>query len=231
MKRRCTPESIGSRPRAAVARPLLVAALALILAAGAGAAPQVKVLGLFKDKAIVEIDGQQEVLTTSKPGKSGARLLSATSEEAVIEIDGVEQRYRLGQHIGTQFKEAGPSASVRIYPDGTGMYLANGSINGFPVRFLVDTGATNVAMNRNEAKRLGLDYRVDGRPGITQTASGVAKTYSVTLKRVTVGDVTLTDVAATVVDGDYPLDVLLGNSFLGRLAMVRDGRVMELRKP
>ena len=85
-------------------------------------------------------------------------------------------------------------------------------------------------MNRNEARRLGIDYLVEGDPGRARTASGVVNTYRIRLKSVRVGDITLRDVAASVVDGDFPADVLLGNTFLNRLELRREGKILELRK-
>lgn len=198
----------------------------------AQAIESIRVVGLFTNKAIVEIDGQRQLLTVGKRNKSGVKLISADSEQAVIEIDGVRESYKLGTQtaLGTQFETPGATASVQIFPDIAGMYSVNGSIEGFQVRFLVDTGATLVSMNRNEAKRIGLDYKMKGMEGQASTASGVARAYYLTLKRVKVGDIELRDVAAAVIDSDHPDVVLLGNSFLGRLDMLRDGQIMELRK-
>ena len=119
---------------------------------------------------------------------------------------------------------------VQIWPDAYGMYSIIGNINSYPVTFLVDTGATLIAMNKNEARRLGLDYLVIGTPSQASTASGVVNTYHIKLKKVRVGDITLTGVDATVIDGNFPTEVLLGNSFLNRLDMRRDGKMLELKQ-
>jgi aspartyl protease family protein len=198
----------------------------------AQAVESIKVVGLFTNKAIVEIDGKRRVLAVGKENRFGVRLILADSQAAVIEIDGERKRYTLGTHtaIGTNYTEPGARATVRVFPDPTGMYTINGSIQGFPVRFLIDTGATLIAINRNQAKRIGLNYKVDGQIGQAATASGTVKAYYLTLKRVKVGDIELRDVPATVLDGDHPQLALLGNSFLGRLDMQRDGQIMELRQ-
>ena len=194
------------------------------------AVDKITVLGLFKDKAIVNIDGKQRVIRAGETTPEGVLLISANSEQAVIEIDGNTATYKLGSHIGTQYAKPAEGTAVQIWPDASGMYNAVGSINGYPVDFLVDTGATLIAMNRNQARRLGIDYLVDGKPSYAATASGVVATYQVRLKRVRVGDIELTDVEASVIDGDFPLEVLLGNSFLNRLQMTRQGKMLELRK-
>ena len=193
-------------------------------------AEQIVILGLFKNKVIAEIDGKRRVLTVDAESPDGVKLIKANSAEAFIEINGERNRYTLGSHIASSFRGPEPGASVQIWPDTQGMYLVAGNINGFAVRFLVDTGATLIAMNRNEAKRMGIDYKLDGIEGATATASGTAKAYYLKLDRVRVGDITLRDVRAAVIDGDYPLEVLLGNSFLSRLDLQRDGVMMELRQ-
>ena len=75
-----------------------------------------------------------------------------------------------------------------------------------------------------------LYYERVGTPSRANTANGPVSTYEVTLKRVRIGAIELRDVAGTVVDGDSPTRVLLGNSFLNRLDMSRDGSVLELRQ-
>src|SRR4051812_2537694 len=69
----------------------------------------------------------------------------------------------------------------------------------FPIKFLVDTGASTVAMNKHQAKRLGLDYKLDSVEGQASTASGIARAYYLTLKRVRVGEIELKEVPAVVV--------------------------------
>jgi aspartyl protease family protein len=196
----------------------------------ASAAPKVAVVGLFKDKAILTIDGKQIVLRAGQTSPEGVTLVSANSEQAVLEIDGTQSAYQLGTHIGTQYAKPAVGPSVQIWPDGGGMYNVVGSINGYPVNFVVDSGATLVAMNRNQARRLGIDYRVEGTPGQSTTASGVVDSYYLVLDRVKVGDISLSDVDAAVIDADFPVEVLLGNSFLNRLEMRREGQMLELRK-
>ena len=109
-----------------------------------------------------------------------------------------------------------------------GHFQAAGSINGKPVNFMVDTGATIVALSQAEANRIGLDWK-RGRPGLSQTANGTVPVYNVNLGAVRVGDVQISNVAAVVVPAEMPL-VLLGNSFLNHFNMRRDNDVMRLEK-
>ncbi len=194
------------------------------------AADNITILGLFRDRAIVEIDGRKHTLAAGETYENGIRLISADSESAVLEINGVRRTYELGDHIGARYTAATSRNVVTIAPDRQGMYYANGSINGFQVRFVVDTGATLIAMNRNQARRLGLQYRLEGERGTSSTASGIAPIYIITLDRIRVGDIELRDVKAAVHDSDFPRTILLGNSFLGKVSIKREGRLLELHQ-
>jgi len=110
------------------------------------------------------------------------------------------------------------------------MYATVGSINGLPVSLIVDTGATQVAMNAAAARRLGIDYRVVGTPAAITTASRVERAWSVTLETVKVGNILLRNVQGVVLEGGQPEQVLLGMSYLGRLEISNDGQVMTLHK-
>lgn len=194
------------------------------------AANNLQIVGLFKDQAVVVIDGKQRVLKAGEKPIGGVKLISSTSREALLEIDGKPTRLRLGNHIGNRYAARPEPPTVRIWSNGSGMFTTIGSINGYPVKFLVDTGATMVAMNGSQAKRLGLDFELDGEPQWVTTASGVEKAYRVTLDRIKVGDIELTNIDSAVLDGDFPTQVLLGMSFLSRLEMQRDGTLLQLRK-
>jgi aspartyl protease family protein len=107
-----------------------------------------------------------------------------------------------------------------------GHFTPGGAINGRPVRFMVDTGATLVALGRDEATRLGLDLS-GARAGISQTANGPVPVQVVVLDRVRVGEVEVTQVGAVVMPQPMPY-VLLGNSFLTRFQMRRDNDILRL---
>lgn len=108
------------------------------------------------------------------------------------------------------------------------MYITTGSINKFSVRFMVDTGATWVAMSTADAKRIGINY-YRGTTGYAGTASGTTKIYKVNLDTVKVGNIVLHNVAAAVIPR-LSGPILLGNSFLKRVEIQRSKRVMILKK-
>ena len=85
-------------------------------------------------------------------------------------------------------------------------------------------------MNRNQASRIGLDYRLEGKKSLSSTASGLARIYLIKLDKVKVGDIELTDVPAAVHDGDYPKEILLGNSFLKDVDLTRNGALLKMEK-
>ena len=186
--------------------------------------------GLFKNKAIVTIDGKQRVLKTGKTSPEGVLLIESNSKQAIIEINGQQETYTLGNHIGGNFAAPTDGKKLIITPDSQGMYNISGSINGSHVPFIVDTGATLVSMNSNIAKKLGIDYKLNGKKALSSTASGTSKIYIVKLKNVRVGDIELHNVEGAVHEGSFPVITLLGMSFLGKLDMKREGRIMELQK-
>ncbi len=207
---------------------IMVLVLASLLGVAAPAhAANITVVGLFKNKAIVLVDGNRHILAVGETSPEGARLISADSETAVLEADGHRNAYRLGSSQGARFTER-HRPTVTITPNRQGMFAVNGSINGQAVDFLVDTGATTVAMNQQQAQRLGLLYQ-EGRPTRVSTAAGPAVAFQVRLDRVRVGEIELAGVDAVVIEGDSPEQALLGMSFLGRLELHNEGRRLRLQ--
>lgn len=103
--------------------------------------------------------------------------------------------------------------------NGSGHFLADAEVNGTHVRFLVDTGASHVALTSFDAQRLGfdvdeLDYRVP-----YQTANGVAYAAPIRLQEISIGSVSVRDVQASVMKEGLTQS-LLGMSFLGELSAV-----------
>ena len=206
---------------------ILIAVLLCVHVATASAV-DITLQALFKDKAIFMIDGTRRVLSTGETSKEGVRLIATdtAAEEARVEIDGKREVVRLG--IVMSGFQPTKQASVTLWAGSGGHFYADGSINSLAVRFLVDTGATTIALSGDEAQRLGIDYRKNGHPGYANTAGGVVRAYSLKLDRVDVGPITLYNVDAGVVEGSYPREPLLGMSFLGQLNMRREGEKMEL---
>lgn len=108
-----------------------------------------------------------------------------------------------------------------------GHYVASGTINGQPVVFMLDTGATGVAIPEKIARQLGLR---GGRAVQTQTANGRAVSYAVTLDRVGLGSIELHEVRAAIAPGLQTEQVLLGMSFLKHIEFTQRGNTLILRQ-
>jgi len=209
-----------------LARPLFL--LLTMLPAVAGA-EDITLFALFKDKAILQVDGARRVLATGAESPEGVKLVSTDTqaEEAVVELKGKRETLRLGVVVSA-FQSAARE-SVTLFADKSGFFHAEGSINGASVTFLVDTGANTIAMNSATAKRAGINY-TKGRPGSARTASGYARIYGIKLDTVKIGEIVLRNVEAGVIDGPQPETPLLGMSFLNALEMKREGNKMELTR-
>lgn len=198
------------------------------LIAGLVQAADILVLGLFKDMAILRVDDKQYKLRTGEASPEGIKLIAADSEQAVLEINGQRETYSLGSHISSSF--TAPEKSGAIIRPINGMYQVSGFINRQPVNFLVDTGASSIAMNANQARKLGINFRYEGEEGYSSTASGYAKIYKLKLDSVQVGDIVVNNVEAAVLEGNFPTTALLGMSFLNRVNMKREGQLLMLEK-
>ena len=200
-----------------------------LYAAPSFAVDSLEVQGLFSGKAVVNIDGKMHILSVGETSPEGVRMISADSKSAVLEVDGKQKRYRLGNKITTSYKKP-ELVKEQIIANDYGMYLTYGHINGRSVKFLVDTGATTVALSARHAKSLGIPYRIDGAPTHTSTASGIAKAWRVSLKSVSVGRLKQNNVEAVVIDGNHPREILLGMTFLERTKVSKEGGKMIIEQ-
>ena len=206
---------------------LLCAALACT---GAASAQTVTLGGSLGDKAVLIIDGVPRTL--ARGASHGAvKLVSVSGSEAVVEVGNRRVALQLGGAqvtLGSAGGTGGGGDRIVMTAGSGGHFVTAGSINGQPVTFLVDTGATLVAMSQAEADRLGVRYR-DGERGMAQTANGLVPVHRARLQSVRIGDVQVFDVEATVVPMQMQ-QILLGNSFLVRFQMRRENDTMTLVK-
>ena len=199
----------------------------LLVSAHATASPRVQVVGLFPGAAVLNVDGQRKLVRVGQTGPGGVQVVSADSAGAVLRVEGVERHYPLSRELSGGYAEP-ERKQLSIAKGQGGHYWVAGSINGHPVQFLVDTGATSVAINENQARRLGIDYRVNGKQIVVGTASGTAKAWRVHLNSVKVGAINVMGVEAVVVEGSSPTEALLGMSFLGRVSWREDQGLLRL---
>lgn len=209
---------------------IILCAIAATMAFGLEAA-EIALVGVFPGKAVLSIDGGAP--RTLAPGQSvaGIKLLSVERDAAVVESAGKRERLLLGAQpftVGADSGEKSEQQRVTLVADGRGHFVTAGSVNGAPVTFLVDTGASAVALTTQQAVQAGIDYTA-GEPGYASTANGVVKTWRVTLDKVTVNGLTLRNVEGTILPANSSV-ALLGMSFLNRLSMSRDGNTMVLTR-
>lgn len=196
----------------------------------AAAATDVSVVGLSANKAVIMVNGgAPRAVEVGGKTPEGVKLVGVDSAGATVEVEAKRYRIPMGQGISSGGAGDSQASAATLTADGRGHFMTSGSINGAPVRFLVDTGATVVSMGAADAIRAGIDFRNKGEPAMTMTANGPAQVWRVKLRDVRVGDVVLSDVDGAVHSGDLPV-VLLGMSFLNRMEMKRDGSTMTLRK-
>ena len=183
--------------------------------------------------------------------RSNTVYATASNQEMLTSaLDGLVERFNLhGERLGevvagavlkhsrdfnltreyNQGGSAGPQAEQLSITRGIGNHFwVAGSLNSYPVQFLVDTGATSVAMNEGQARRLGIDYRVVGRPMVASTAGGNIRGWRIKLDRVKVGSIEVLGVEGVVLEGDAPTEVLLGMSFLSRVRWREENGVLLL---
>ena len=213
-------------------RRLLLAGVGLGLAdrAPAQATPQVQLAGLMGGKALLVIDGQPQMLAVGASAR-GIKLLSLDGDTAQIERAGVRLSLRVGASpaaVGAGLPKPGAAREIVLTAGPGGHFMTTGAINGQAVNFMVDTGATSVAMSQADAPRIGLDLR-SGQRGMASTANGTVPVVKVTLNSVRVGEIEVINVEAVVMPAQMP-HILLGNSFLTRFQMRRDNDVLRLEK-
>jgi aspartyl protease family protein len=116
------------------------------------------------------------------------------------------------------------ASTVEVPRSRDGHYYLTLKINGAPVDFVVDTGATQVVLSQDDARRIGIEPDALVYLGTANTANGTVRTASVSLDTVTLGEITDLGVRATVNGGQMD-GSLLGMSYLGlysRLAIESD---------
>jgi aspartyl protease family protein len=208
----------------------LLAAL-LALSVGAAAAQSVALQGMLGSKALLIIDGAAPKSVGPGETHKGVKVLSTLGDQAIVEIDGKKHTLRVGDAPASVGGGGGSSRGSKIVltAGSGGHFLTQGAINGRAVQFMVDTGATSIAMGVAEAERIGIDYK-KGQLGRGSTANGVVTVYHVKLGSVRIGDVEVYDVDASVLPANMG-HILLGNSFLTRFQMTRhnDQLVLERR--
>lgn len=213
---------------------LLSLAGVAVLAPPPATAQSVALRGVLGSKALLVIDGGTPRALAAGDSLQDVRVLQVSGDTAEVEIKGRRQTLRLGEapiSLGSRGAAAGDPALGRrvvLKADSRGHFIERGQINGKTMVYMVDTGASSVAIGRSDAERMGLPF-LKGQPVMMRTANGDAQGWSLRLDSVRVGDVEVFGVDAVVAPLAMPY-VLLGNSFLAHVQMTRQGSEMVLER-
>jgi aspartyl protease family protein len=207
-------------------RAAIILVLSCLATVAALASPPVEVLALFTDRAVLRASGAEHLLRVGETSPDGITLLAADAHGARVRFRGEEHRLTLSRHVSGTFRQA-ERQRVAIPPDALGQYRVRGAVNGTFVNFLIDTGASVVAMSSRHAQTLGLNLQ-GAQQGRVQTAQGTVNSYFVNLDEVVVGGISARNVQAAVIDGNYPVEILLGMSFLRQVGLEEQGGVLTL---
>ena len=205
-----------------------------VLAPPPATAQSVALSGVLGSKALLVIDGGTPRALAAGDRLQDVRVLQVSGDTAEVEIKGRRQTLRLGEapiSLGGRGAAAGDPALGRrvvLKADDRGHFIERGQINGKTMVYMVDTGASSVAIGRSDAERMGLPF-LKGQPVMMRTANGDAQGWSLRLDSVRVGDVEVFGVDAVVAPLAMPY-VLLGNSFLAHVQMTRQGSEMVLER-
>jgi aspartyl protease family protein len=209
---------------------LLAAGTLLCALATPAHAQSVAFSGMLGEKALLIIDGHATGVAVGATVQ-GVKLVKLDATTALVEAGGKTQTLRLGGAAVVAGDGGGDSGggSRIVLPAGSGGHYGGlATINGHSVQFMVDTGATTVAMGVDVAAMLGLDPG-SSTAGAAMTANGAVAVRKLTLNSVRVGDVTIYNVDAMVMPQTMPV-VLLGNSFLSHFQMHSDSSSLVLDK-
>ena len=140
--------------------------------------------------------------------------------------DVLEKQFNPNQRLDTQYSKA-VMREVVLQRNKFGHYVTSGTINGQPVTFMLDTGATGVAIPEAIARKLDIPR---GPPYRTQTANGISTSYAASLDSVAVGEIELRDVQAGIAPGLAMNQILLGMTFLKHIEFTQRGDTLILRQ-
>ena len=209
-------------------RPLFVClstALAFCLPAQA---QDVALAGILGGKALLVVNGSAPRGVAPGESHMGVQVVSVGREDAVVDSAGGRRSLRLGE-APVRVGDSGTGQRVVLKADARGHFVSSGQINGRIMQYMVDTGASTIAIGRPDAERMGLKFEEQGQSVRMNTANGVAQGWRLRLDSVRVGDVELRGVDAIITPQPMPY-VLLGNSFLREFEMSRNGDEMMLLK-
>lgn len=202
-------------------------AVGLACAPALARSPDIVVEALLPNTVVLKVDGQRKTLRVGQ-SHGDITLLAADQNAATLSVNGVQQTVGMSQHISTNYNEV-PEQRFTIPRDARNQYNTTATINGRNVLVMVDTGASTVAISGVQAQALGIDYYM-GDPTPVETASGLTNGYAVMLRNVSVGGIEVNNVPATVIEGNFPVTILLGMTYLRHVKMEEQNGILSLSR-
>lgn len=214
-------------------RPLR-SALSFALAAGLAwplaaqpSGQSIALAGMLGSKALLVVNGGEPRAVGPGETHQGVKVVSVTRDEATVEVQGTRRLLRLGESP-VALGSSGSGKRIVLIADNQGHFVNTGTINGQQMKYMVDTGASVVAIGKPDADRMGIKVD-DSQKVVMSTANGSAVGWRVRLNSMRLGDVEVLGVMAVIMPEGMPF-VLLGNSFLTQFQMTRNNDQMVLEK-
>jgi len=170
-------------------------------------------------------------LSQQTPGRRAGRVLLVLAWCAALFLAtrffGQWEERQQNPNVVVSSEQGEGFIEVKLASNVQGHFVASGQINGQPVNFMIDTGATDVSIPARLAERLKLEQGF----GVTlSTANGLSEGYRTRIQSLQLGDIVLHDVRALVAPGLHGDQVLLGMSALNKLEFTQRGGTMLLRQ-
>ena len=207
----------------------------MLCVSGMAHAESVALVGMMGQRPLLVVNGSSPRAMSVGETFQGVRVVSVSGSGATLASAGKRYTLRVGDapvnvgQVASAGGASGPDGGRIVLPRGSGgHFYASGTVNGKSARFVVDTGATLVAMGVPDAERMGIAYR-NGRPSRSLTANGVVESWRVQLNSVRINSVEVYNVDAVVLKTSMPA-MLLGNSFLSRFRILQNGDQMVLER-
>ncbi|MFM9879650.1 MAG: TIGR02281 family clan AA aspartic protease [Burkholderiaceae bacterium] len=191
-------------------------------------AQSVALQGMLGNRALLIVDGAPPKAVAPGESHKEVKVVSTSGDQAVLQFGGKQHTLRVGDAPASVGNKGGAARKIILTAGSGGHFKTQGNINGKAVQFLVDTGATAIAMSAADADRIGLKYK-DGPRIRANTANGESIGWLTKLSSVRIADVEVYEVDAVVLPVGMPF-MLLGNSFLSRFEMRQQADQMTLER-
>jgi aspartyl protease family protein len=212
-----------------------IAALLIVSTVSTAYAQAIDLQGILPGgKAVVSVAGGAPKIVQSGALVDGAKIITVEANSILVEAAGKKFRIELGAGpmrlpaASTGSSDGSGAGRVVLTADSRGHYVTTGFVNNKPQQFLVDTGASIVALSKADALRLGLNL-ANGRTVQANTANGRAYGTAIRIDSLRIGEITVNNVETWVLD-DLAGPALLGMTFLSRTAMQQEGGSLTLVK-